>query len=132
MLPFCEPGDAYTTPWVGSGFSRCFLETVGSIASAGLLFILGLSVIALGGKSKYGRLNIPLSIVSILEIIVSVMFAVTYAVDLVVKGVIHATGDEIYGYTIVVDGLGITSWIFSGVLAFKERHQIVLKRSHHT
>ena len=29
------------------------------------------------------------------------MFAVTYAVDLVVKGVIHATGDEIYGYTTV-------------------------------
>ena len=130
MLPFCEPGDAYTTPWVGSGFSRCFLETVGSIASAGLLFILGLSVIALGGKSKYDRLNIPLSIVSILEIILSVMFAVTYAVDLVVKGVIHATGDEIYGYTIVVDALGITSWIFSATLAFKERHQIVLKRSH--
>ena len=130
MLPFCEPGDAHTTPWVGNGFSRCFLETVGSIASAGLLFIFGLTVIVLGGKNQNGRLNLPLSNASILEIVLSLMFAVTYAADLVVKGVIHATGDAIYGYTIVVDALGITSWIFSAALTFKERHQIVLNRSH--
>ena len=50
MLEFCEPGDSYSVPWVGRGFSRCFLEVVGSLASAGLLFLLGFSSIVLWPK----------------------------------------------------------------------------------
>ena len=130
MLPFCEPGDAYSTAWVDDGFSRCFLDVVCSIATAGLLFIFGLGAIALGGKTQNGRLNLRPSNVSILEMALSVLFAVTYAVDLVVKGVLHATGDGIYGYTIVVDALGMTSWIFSAAVVFKERHRVIFKRSH--
>ena len=52
MLPFCEPGDEYTVPWVGGGFSRCFLQIVGSISTAGLLYLLGLSAIVLAPKPK--------------------------------------------------------------------------------
>ena len=52
MLPFCEPGDEYTVPWVGGGFSRCFLQIVGSISTAGLLYLFGLSAIVLAPKPK--------------------------------------------------------------------------------
>ena len=52
MLPFCEPGDEYNVPWVGGGFSRCFLQIVGSMSTAGLLYLLGLSAIVLAPKPK--------------------------------------------------------------------------------
>ena len=48
MLPVCEPRDSYSTAWVEQGFSRCFLELVGSISGAGVLFVLGLGTIILG------------------------------------------------------------------------------------
>lgn len=48
MLPVCEPGDSYTVPWTVHGFSRCFLELVGGISSAGFLYVIGLGVIVLG------------------------------------------------------------------------------------
>jgi hypothetical protein len=52
LLPFCEPGDEYTVPWVGGGFSRCFLQIVGSMSTAGLLYLLGLLAIVLAPKPK--------------------------------------------------------------------------------
>ena len=48
MLPFCEPGDSYRSVWTGSGFSRCFLDLVGGIAAAGILYVLGVGCIVLG------------------------------------------------------------------------------------
>ena len=52
MLEFCEPGDGYNVPWIGGGFSRCFLEVVGSISTCGLLYLLGMTAIVLGPKPK--------------------------------------------------------------------------------
>ena len=43
----CEPGDSYSVPWTRDGFSRCFLELVGSISSGGVVFVLGLGSIVL-------------------------------------------------------------------------------------
>ena len=51
-LHFCEPGDWYNVPWVGGGFSRCFLELVGSISTAGLLYLLGMTAFVLAPKPK--------------------------------------------------------------------------------
>lgn len=48
MLPVCEPGDAYSSAWLTYGFSRCFLELVGSITGAGVLYVLGVGFIVLG------------------------------------------------------------------------------------
>lgn len=48
MLPICEPGDSYSKVWGEYGFSRCFLQLVGSITCAGLLYVLGLGAIVLG------------------------------------------------------------------------------------
>ena len=48
MLPVCEPGDSYGRAWGEYGFSRCFLQLVGSIFCAGLLYVLGLGAIVLG------------------------------------------------------------------------------------
>ena len=61
MLPFCEPGDEYEVPWVGGGFSRCFLQIVGSMSTAGLLYLLGLTTIVLAPKpkkEKKGKINL--------------------------------------------------------------------------
>ncbi len=51
MLPFCEPDDSYRSPWTANGFSRCFLELVGSIAGAGVLYVLGVGFIVLGMRT---------------------------------------------------------------------------------
>ena len=43
---------------------------------------------------------------------------------------LHIVGEEIYGYTIVLDALGITSWIFSVALVHRERFQILYQKYH--
>ena len=57
----------------------------------------------------------------ITQVVLHVLLSVTYVVDLVVKGVLHFVSDKIYGYTIVVDALGITSWLFAIGLLYRER-----------
>ena len=42
----------------------------------------------------------------------------------------HFTGDKIYGYVIVVDALGITSWLFAIGMLYRERVQIFRGLSH--
>lgn len=136
MLPFCEPGDDYSIPWTKGGLSRCFLGVVGSMSSAGLLIVLGLAIIVLGPKSKdmkpqnsnnFKRL---FSKVLLLEIVLSAIFSVTYICDLAVKGVLHFTGDQIYGYTIVEDSLGIVSWLFSIVMLYRDRVSVLTVKPH--
>ena len=51
-IEFCEPGDWYSVPWVGGGFSRCFLELVGSITTAGVFYLLGMTAFVLAPKAK--------------------------------------------------------------------------------
>lgn len=53
MLPVCEPGDSYSKAWGEYGFSRCFLQIVGAISSAGVLYVFGLGAIVLGKTSFY-------------------------------------------------------------------------------
>ena len=57
MLPVCEPGDSYSQPWGEHGFSRCFLQLVGGIACAGILYVLGLGAIVLGKVIYYCRVQ---------------------------------------------------------------------------
>lgn len=138
MLPFCESGDQYTTPWIDGGFSRCFLQTVGSIASAGALVVLGLTVIVLGPKSnekpsKYtperSLKRLFTSKVFLVMTVICNLIALTYLADLVVKGILHIVGDQIYGYTIVEDTLGMVSWIFAILLLYREWIVIVKGKS---
>ena len=44
--------------------------------------------------------------VFIVQSLLHALLSLTYAADLVVKGVLHLISDEIFGYTIVVDALG--------------------------
>lgn len=72
----------------------------------------------------------PFSAVFLLECGLCLLMGLTYLVDLAVKGGLHITGDKIYGYTIVVDALGMTSWIFAIGLLFRERSRVILCRPH--
>ena len=138
MLPFCGPEDDYSIPWVDSGFSRCFLQTVGSMASAGILILLGLTIIVLGPKGKEakdsklrGRKKMWLfPKLFIFEAILCVVLSLTYVTDLVVKGALHLAGEQIYGYTIVEDALGIIAWLFTILMLYRERIRI-LQGKHH-
>lgn len=139
MLPFCEPGDEYTTPWINGGFSRCFLETVGSMACAGTLILLGLTVIVLGPKSKEKKTSksarqrssrLFISKLLIVEGIICGLLSLTYLVDIVVKGTLRIAGEEIYGYTIVQDALGLWSWVFAILLLYRERVLILKGKTH--
>lgn len=130
MLEFCEPGDSYSVAWVGGGFSRCFLEVVGSIATAGLLFLLGLSGIVLRPKKQKSSPSLPLPHALFLEALLCLLLAITYTADLAVKGVLRITGERIYGYTIVVDALGIVSWLFALGMVYRERGRIVRRLPH--
>ncbi len=133
MLPFCEPGDDYSIPWINGGLSRCFLGVVGSISSAGLLIVLGLAIVVLGPKSKDMKsymLKKIFSKILISEIILSAIYSLTFVADLAVKGVLHVTGEQIYGYTIVEDVLGILSWLFAILMVYRDR-MVVLHRKPH-
>ncbi len=123
MLPFCEPEDYYSIPWVNGGISRCFLGVVGSMSCAGVLILLGLTIIVLGPKSKDTKVKQLISKILILEVVLSAIMSLTYVVDLSVKGALHLAGarEKIYGYTIVEDSLGIVSWIFSILILYTER-----------
>ena len=133
MLRFCEPGDEYTVPWINQAFSRCFLEVVGSITCAGLLYVLGMSSVVLGSKPKKNNASSSfLSSTFTAMFVTFLLMATTYGVDLIVKGVLHINGDEIYGYVIVVDVLGMISWIFAIAFLVRENHHILQGHAHGT
>ena len=130
-MHFCEPGDWYSTAWRGGGFSRCFLELVGSIAAAGVLFLIGCSAVVLLPASRKSGERLPrLSVVCCVSVFLSSLLAASFALDLVVKGVLHISGDEIFGYVVVVDSVGMASWMFVIALLYRERVAIVQNRPH--
>lgn len=66
----------------------------------------------------------------VVELACSVLYMVTFGVDLIVKGTLDISGDKIYGYTIVVDIVGMVSWLFSLLLVYREKVHIVMRRPH--
>ena len=68
--------------------------------------------------------------VFITQVILHILISATYAADLIIKGVLHFVSDKIFGYTIVVDALGITSWFFAILLLYREREKIFRCQSH--
>ena len=131
----CAPGDTYTTAWVNGGFSRCFLDFVCSIVCGGVILLLGFAGIVFekqdqsqkGGNSYLGCI---LSKVVTAECATCILTAVTYAVDIAVKGALGVAGDQVYGSTLVVDGLGMVSWTFAAVFVAKETRRVLLGRFH--
>ena len=111
---------------------------MGSIASAGILILLGLTIIVLGPKgkeAKHSKLRgqkkrwlFPK--LFLLEAVLCVVLSLTYVTDLVVKGALHLAGEQIYGYTIVEDALGIISWAFTIMMLYRERILILQGKSH--
>lgn len=129
MIPFCNEGDDYTVPWQSGGLSRCLVDIVGSLSSSGLLFILGLSGIVLRNKpQKRPWRPILLSKVFPFEIIVSIVFSLTFAVDLILSGVLR--GGSIYGSLILVDCTSLCAWLFSTVLITGERWSVFYALPH--
>ena len=129
-LPFCEPGDAYSVPWVHGGISRCFLQVVGSISCSGVLLVLGLTAIVLSKKSSAPTLRLPVPTSLVVTFSLCLLLALSYAADLVVKGTLHVTGDTIYGYILLLDILGILSWMVAIAIAYQERRRRALGRPH--
>ena len=68
--------------------------------------------------------------VFIVQVSLHVLLSLTYGADLVIKGVLNFVSDKIFGYTIVVDALGITSWLFAIALLYRERERIFHHLSH--
>lgn len=153
MLPVCEPGDSYSTAWREYGFSRCFLQLVGAISGAGILYVLGLGTLVLGKNQFCGSVNVssllnikctgkppkyskglvsdfPFSWVYVVEVVCTLLYSLSFACDLATKGALHIAGERIYGYTIVVDALGVVSWLFSLLLIHREKTLIVTNRHH--
>jgi len=60
----------------------------------------------------------------------SFLYAITFASDLLVKGLLHITGDRIYGYTIVMDTVSLISWLSIVALVYRERSDVMGGRGH--
>ena len=58
------------------------------------------------------------------------MYSLTFATDLIIKGALHIAGDNIYGYTIVVDTVGMLSWFLSLVILYREKVLVVTQKPH--
>lgn len=130
MLPFCEPGDAYSVPWSSGGLSRCFTQVVSSISCAGVLFVFGLAGIVLGRLTSPPSIRLPFPRCLPVVMAFSLLLAMTFVADLVVKGVLHGHDDAIYGYTILRDTLGMLSWVAATVMTYRERHRLILGQAH--
>ena len=74
--------------------------------------------------------GLPFSLVFLVEFLCTVIYALTFVADLATKGGLHIAGDEIYGYTIVVDVVGVIAWLFSLVILYRERVLVVTHRPH--
>ena len=74
--------------------------------------------------------DLPFSWFYVVELICSVLYLLTFAVDLATKGTLHIAGERIYGYTIVMDAVGMGSWAFSLVLICREKVCAVMSRPH--
>ena len=65
-----------------------------------------------------------------IEVICTVLYSLTFIVDLATKGALHLAGEQIYGYTIVEDTVGLLSWLLSILLLHRERVLVVTNRPH--
>ena len=74
--------------------------------------------------------GLPRSWVYVVELACTVAYALTFACDLVTKGVLHVTGDRIYGYIIIVDVVGVVTWFCSLLLVYREKVKVVFCKSH--
>ena len=74
--------------------------------------------------------SLPLPHALYLEALLCLILAITYTADLAVKGALRVAGERIYGYTIVVDALGIVSWLFALGMVYRERGRIVRRLPH--
>lgn len=128
-MHFCYPGDSYSVPWQDGGFSRCFLETVSSISLGGIIILLGLTVLTLSSSPKLPKgLRLRVSLWLAAEIFLCLLSACTYVVDIFVK--LYMKGDHVYGITIVVDALGVTTWCFTAGWLYKDRWRALFGKHH--
>jgi hypothetical protein len=74
--------------------------------------------------------DLPFSWPYLLELGCSVVYSVTFAADLAAKGSLHIAGDQIYGYTIIVDVVGVVAWLFSLILVHRERAKVLTSKPH--
>ena len=87
--------------------------------------------VSTGTPPKRPKGDLPFSWVLVLEIVCSVLCALTFVVDLATKGSLHIRViEKIYGYTIVMDSVGVVSWLLSVVLLYRERVLVVSRRPH--
>ena len=129
MMEFCYPGDSYSVPWQSGGFSRCFLETVSSISLGGIIILLGLTVLTLSSAPKLPKgLKLRVSLWLGTEILLCLLYACTHVADIFVK--LFLKGDHVYGITIVVDSLGVSTWCFTAGWLYKDRWRALFGKYH--
>ena len=128
-MHFCYPGDSYSVPWQNGGFSRCFLETVSSISLGGIIIMLGLTIVILSSAPKLPKgLKLGVSPWLAAESLLCLLYACTYIADIFIK--LFLKGDHVYGITIVVDSLGVTTWCFTAGWLYKDRWRALFGRHH--
>ena len=84
----------------------------------------------LTGKKPKEPTGAPHSLSYVVEMVCSLLFALTFVSDLATKGTLHIVGDQIYGYTIVMDSVGVASWVSSLIMIRREKLNIVMHRPH--
>ena len=128
-MHFCYPGDSYSVPWQDGGFSRCFLETVSSISLGGIIILLGLAIVVLSSVPKLPKgLKLRVSLWLGAEITLCLLYASTYVADIFVK--LFLEGDHVYGITIVVDALGVSTWCYTAWWLYKDRWRTLFGKHH--
>ena len=128
-MHFCYPGDSYSVPWQDGGFSRCFLETVSSISLGGIIILLGLAIVILSSVPKLPKgLKLRVSLWLGAEITLCLLYASTYVADTFVK--LFLVGDHVYGITIVVDALGVSTWCYTAWWLYKDRWRTLFGKHH--
>lgn len=136
MLPFCEPGDGESIVWRENGLSRCFATIVGSLTASGVIIIFGLTLVVLNCEPAKAKTRSNTSLWQLLvhsktlmvEILVCFLMSLTYAVELILHGVL--LGGSLYGYVIVSNTTGFIAWLFCISLITRERYNVLYGLHH--
>ena len=91
--------------------------------------MLGLAIVVLSSVPKLPKgLKLRVSLWLGAEITLCLLYASTYVADILVK--LFLKGDHVYGITIVVDTLGVSTWCYTAWWLYKDRWRTLFGKHH--
>nr|XP_033335855.1 ATP-binding cassette sub-family B member 6, mitochondrial [Megalopta genalis] len=125
-MTYCPPNITFTEIWVNHGMSKCFMDTINTVAISLYLLIFG--TIQLWMYRKYGTENsassLPKNKLYILQKVLLYFVPILSVLRIIFQGTI-LDDKKVYGYMILTTGLTVIVYPYSVYLLKIERHKLL-------